>query len=245
MAQSRIQLGPCCTVPRGGEPYVDRWDVWCLPAWSGRGARDAEIALAARAGAQAGAPAAPSTATPAARGPGMTASGGRRRAVAGAVALLGCASLAACGGVPDVGADVAMAGMPNPELALRESMRAVDAEMGKLGGLRLASAAGPAATGPVVPAELQKVVTFAWTGTLEGGVRKLATDVGYAVSVVPPPPRGLPPLQVDIRTAAAPVIEAFQALGTAAGTRAEVRVDPALRQVQVLYRPGSSGGLTS
>ena len=174
----------------------------------------------------------------------MTASGGRRRAVAGAVALLGCASLAACGGVPNVGADVAMAGMPNPELALRESMRAVDAEMGKLGGLRLASAAGPAATGPVVPAELQKVVTFIWTGTLEGGVRKLATDVGYAVSVVPPP-RGLAPVQVGIRTAAVPVIKAFQALGAAAGTRAEVRVDPALRQVQVLYRPGSSGGLTS
>ena len=44
MAQSRIQIGPCCTVPRGGEPYVDRWDVWRLPARLGRGARHAEIA---------------------------------------------------------------------------------------------------------------------------------------------------------------------------------------------------------
>ena len=197
MAQSRIQLGPCCKVPLGRE------------------------------------------------GPPMTRSIRLPRPVAPAsLALLAAASLAGCASTPEIGTDVAMAGMPNAELALRDSMRAVDAEMGKLGTLRLASATGPAGTGPVVPGELQKVVTFTWSGTLEDGVRKLAGDVGYAVSVVPPA-RGQAPVVVGVRTTAAPVIEAFQALGAAGGTRADVRVDPALRQVRVIYRPDGPGGLTS
>ena len=160
------------------------------------------------------------------------------------LAVLAAGSVSACNGVPNVGTDVAMSGMPNTEIALRDSMRSVDAEMGKLGGLTLASAAGPAGAGPVVPAELQKVVTFVWTGTLEDGVRKLAGNVGYAVTVVPPP-RGQPAMQVGVRTDAVPAIEAFRALGDAAGKRAEVRVDPALRQVEVVYRPETIGGMTS
>ena len=31
MAQSRIQLGPCCTVPPGVEHTMDRWDIWRSP----------------------------------------------------------------------------------------------------------------------------------------------------------------------------------------------------------------------
>jgi len=151
------------------------------------------------------------------------------RAVEAAAALL----VVGCSSTPEVGTDVAMTGMPNAELALRESMRLVDAEMGKLGTM------GPApverVVGPVLPGELQKVVTFSWTGTLEEGVRTLAESVGYAVAVAPPPP-GQAPVQVGLVTGQVPIIQAFQALGNAAGARATVRVDPVRRQVDVIYR---------
>ena len=144
-----------------------------------------------------------------------------------AMALL----IAGCTEFPNVGTDVATTGMPNTEIALRDSMRLVDAEMGKLGGLAPAPAPS-AAAGPVVPGELQKVVTFTWAGSLEDGVRQLADNVGYAV--VPAPP-GQAPAAVSVTTGPVPVIQAFQALGDAAGARATVRVDPARRQVEVLY----------
>ena len=140
---------------------------------------------------------------------------------------------AGCAGFPNVGTDVATTGMPNTETALRDSMRLVDAEMGKLGGLAPAPAPS-AAAGPVLPGELQKVVTFTWAGSLEDGVRQLAGNVGYAVALVPAPP-GQAPAAVSVATGPVPVIQAFRALGDAAGTRATVRVDPARRQVEVLY----------
>ena len=153
----------------------------------------------------------------------------RRRLSVPAAALL----VVGCSSTPEVGTDVAMTGMPNAELALRESMRLVDAEVGKLGTM------GPApverVVGPVLPGELQKVVTFGWTGTLEEGVRTLAESVGYAVAVAPPPP-GQAPVQVGVVTGQVPIIQAFQALGNAAGARATVRVDPVRRQVDVIYR---------
>ena len=146
-----------------------------------------------------------------------------------AMALL----IAGCTEFPNVGTDVATTGMPNTEIALRDSMRLVDAEMGKLGGLAPAPAPSAAAS-PVLPGELQKVVTFTWAGSLEDGVRQLAGNVGYAVALVPAPP-GQAPAAVSVATGPVPVIQAFQALGDAAGARATVRVDPARRQVEVLY----------
>ena len=72
-------------------------------------------------------------------------------------------------------------------------------------------------------------------GTLEDGVRQLAGNVGYTVAVSPPP-SGQAPAQVAVATGTVPIIQAFQALGEAAGTRAMVTVDPARRQVDVTYR---------
>ena len=150
----------------------------------------------------------------------------RGAALAAALLVAGCST-------PNVGTDVAMTGMPNAEVALRDSMRLVDAEMGKL-GVMTPTPLGRS-EGPVVPGELQKLVTFDWSGSLEDGVRKLAGNVGYAVAIEPPPP-GQASLQVAVATGAVPIIDAFQALGQAAGARAMVRVDPARRQVDVIYR---------
>jgi len=165
-----------------------------------------------------------------------------------AMALL----VAGCANIPNVGTDVAMTGMPNTEVALRESMRLVDVEIGKLGQMAppapppapLLPAAAPApkpllraTSSPaysVLPGELQKVVVFTWNGTLEAGVRQLADSIGY-VSSVAPPMFGQVSVPVSIATGPVPVMEALQALGDAAGSHATVRVDPARRLVEVLY----------
>ena len=147
--------------------------------------------------------------------------------------VLATGLLAAGCSTPNVGTDVAMTGMPNAEVALRDSMRLVDAEMGKLGVMTPTPLRRSEA--PAVPGELQKVVTFDWSGSLEDGVRKLAGTVGYVVTIEPPPP-GKASVQVAVATGAVPIINAFQALGEAAGVRAMVRVDPARRQVDVMYR---------
>ncbi len=144
--------------------------------------------------------------------------------------LLTALSVAACS-TPNVGTDVAVTGMPNAEVALRDSMHVVDAEMGKLGVL----APITRSSGPVVPGELLKTVAFNFSGSLEDGVRQLARSVGYGVAVSPLP-TGQVPVQVAVSTGSVELIQAFQALGDAAGSRAMVTVDPVHRQVDVAYR---------
>ncbi len=129
-------------------------------------------------------------------------------------------------------------GTANPEVALRESLRLVDAEMTKLGMLN--APAPPRIAETIVPGELQKTVTFALIGSLDDGVRKLADTVGYTVSITPapaPPPgtAPLPPLTVNVTTGFVTAIAAFGALGGAAGSRALVRVDPQRQSVEVIH----------
>ena len=153
--------------------------------------------------------------------------------VAACTALL---AMSACA-TPNVGTNVLTTGMPNPEIALRDSMRLVDAEMTSLGTL----GAAPVRTAdPVVPDELQKTVTFAYSGPLDDGARKLATAVGYRLTITPPPPPAagvavLGPLNVNVSTGFVTAYAALKALGEAAGSRALLRVDPLRHLVEVIY----------
>ena len=150
--------------------------------------------------------------------------------------LLATALLAGCAHTPRVGTDVATAGMPNPEVALRDSMSLVDAEMTKLGTLAPAQRIAQ----PIVPGELQKTVTFAFSGLLDDGVRKLAETVGYTVTVTPPPApqpgqTAAPALAVSVSTGYVTALGAFAAIGNAAGSRALVRVDAQRHLVEVIH----------
>lgn len=153
-------------------------------------------------------------------------------AVAATVFLVGCAT------TPFVPTDVATTGMPNPEVALRDSIRLVDGEMTELG--TLSRAPWRRAGDLIVPDELNKIVTFAYAGPLDDGVRKLADAVGYRMEVTPAPPPAagqppLAPLTVSVSTGFVPAIEAFVAIGDAAGDRALVRVDPLRHLVEVVH----------
>lgn len=139
--------------------------------------------------------------------------------------------LAGCAAVPSVPADVDAPGMPNAELALRDSVRQVNAEMASLGTmvptLRIAQA------DPVVPAELQKIVSFEWHGPLDGAVRKLADSVGYTVSIRAPEQAVELPVEMSPRREQ--IFQMLQQLGEAVGINATVELDPLLHRITVIH----------
>jgi defect-in-organelle-trafficking protein DotD len=122
-------------------------------------------------------------------------------------------------------------GMANPELALQQSFQHVEAEMGQLGTLRTGALQGQLPE--VVPGELDKVVSFAWEGSLDGAVEKLAKEIGYAVEVKAP--FNGKPLSIGISTGPQRVVDIFEAIGGAAGGNATVEVDPQHQRVQVIH----------
>jgi defect-in-organelle-trafficking protein DotD len=129
----------------------------------------------------------------------------------------------------EVPTTVDMPGMPNPELAMRESMAHVEKEMGELGRAGPVLKGGPV----VVPGELDKVVAFEWNGPLDGAVKKLAGEVGYTVLI--DAPWNAPSVHVGISTGPRRVYDIFEALGAAAGNQATVEVDPQHHRVEVIY----------
>ena len=145
------------------------------------------------------------------------------RSVVAALLLAGCA-------VHPVPTTVAVAGMPNPEEALRESMRHVASEMAEIDGV---SRASTQAAAPVVPDELQRVVSFEWNGSLDEGVAKLAQSVGYTFFTTAPP--NTRPLTVAIKISSVSAYQVLQMLGAEAGGRATVQVDPLHHQVEVIH----------
>jgi defect-in-organelle-trafficking protein DotD len=167
-----------------------------------------------------------------------------RRTVPANVALfglcLGMSLLDGCANTIPVPTTVAAPGMPNPERALRQSMQHVDAEMAELGRLTPpVAAASPSTQGaasladPVMPADLQRVVSFDWNGPLDQGVARLAASIGYTFYVTAP--TSDPPLPVSVRMSSVPVYQVFHALGAEAGMRATVEVDPLHHQVLVIH----------
>jgi len=146
--------------------------------------------------------------------------------------LLGAAVLAGCAApVQPVPTTVAVPGMPNPELALQQSMNDVNAEMSELG--QLTPAPTTPATAPVLPAPLQRIVSFSYRGPLDKAVAQLSQSVGYTFYVTAPP--NAQPVNVAITISSVSAYQVFQALGEEAGTRATVEVDPLHHQVEVIH----------
>ncbi len=146
-----------------------------------------------------------------------------------AIGLLGL--LSACAGTPRIDPNVDAYGMPNAELALQRSITQIDAAMQDLGGMGVArSSPAPAA---VVPAELQRPQSFAWSGPIDAGAKALADRIGYRLVVTAP--QDAVPVIVAVNLADVPALDLFKALGAAAGTQATVVVDPRRHQVQVQH----------
>jgi defect-in-organelle-trafficking protein DotD len=138
--------------------------------------------------------------------------------------------LGGCASTIPVPTTVETAGMPNPENALRQSMQHVDAEMSQLGQF---SPRGDRAVGPLVPEDLQRTVSFNWSGPLDKGVAKLAASIGYTFFTTGP--AGAQEVPVAVQIQSVPVLQVFQTLGEQAGANATVEVDPIHHSVQVIH----------
>jgi defect-in-organelle-trafficking protein DotD len=148
-----------------------------------------------------------------------------------AAPILACALvMAGCAAIHPVPTDVETPGMPNPETALQRSMQHVDTEMAELGQL---SPSAVRTVQPVMPADLQRTVSFAWAGSLDQAVAKLAASVGYTFYRTAPV--NAQQLDVAIRLSSVPAYQVFEALGAEAGARATVAVDPLHHQVEVIH----------
>jgi defect in organelle trafficking protein DotD len=144
--------------------------------------------------------------------------------------LLLAGLLAGCASVTPVPTDVATTGMPNTEYALQQSLAKVRLAMAQLNGM---DAAPPVSQPPIVPGELDRPINFLWSGPLDQGVEELASTVGYQVSVSGP--KNPQPLVVSVNVSNATVLDAFRALGDAAGTAATVVVNPGQHAVEVQH----------
>ena len=132
---------------------------------------------------------------------------------------LAAALLAGCAATPHVDPNVDTSGMPNTELALQRSLDRVDRTMGQLGQF------GPGTTlRPVTAPELERSVSLAWSGPIDPGVKALAARIGYQVAITAP--ANPAPIQVAVDMSNVPILDLFEAMGTAAGTSATVVVDP-------------------
>ena len=145
----------------------------------------------------------------------------------GALALL-----AGCAGTAKVAPDMDVTGMPSAEVALQRSVERVDAAMRDLGGRGVATRSFSAAPA-VIPAELRRPVTWSWSGPLDAGAKVLADRIGYRLVVTAAP--GAAPVEVAVAVQDARILDLFEALGTAAGVRATVIVDPDHHQVEVRH----------
>lgn len=150
------------------------------------------------------------------------------------LSLVALPLVAACARVLPVPTDVESPGMANPEVALRQSMSKVDAQMAQLGGLSPRATVAAAPLPVVFPEPLQRTISFSWDGPLDEGVARLAASVGYTFFVTAP--SGHVPMRVSVAVRDVPAWHAFRALGEAAGTTATVRLLPVHAQVQVIYR---------
>ncbi len=87
--------------------------------------------------------------------------------------------------------------------------------------------------GPLVPEDLQRTVSFNWSGPLDKGVAKLAASIGYTFFTTGP--AGAQEVPVAVQIQSVPVLQVFQALGEQAGANATVEVDPIHHSVQVIH----------
>lgn len=160
-----------------------------------------------------------------------------------AVLLIAATALSACGtgfggtrnnlGKPQIVAEPDQTSLMIADAADRatralESLAAVEQ-------VRTPSAAAAAATIPNAPVELQRAVTFNWSGPAEDVARDMAARAGYTFRMVGDQPPA--PILVNLNIYNQPMIEVLRDLGLQMGTRADLKLDANRRTVEIIYAP--------
>ncbi len=101
--------------------------------------------------------------------------------------------------------------------------------------VRTPGAAAAAAMVPNAPPELQRAVTFSFSGPVEDVVRDMGARAGYRYNTVGDQPPT--PIIVNLDIYNEPLIEVFRDIGLQMGTRADLKVDANRKTVEVIYAP--------
>ena len=92
-----------------------------------------------------------------------------------------------------------------------------------------------------IPAELQRVVSFRWSGSLDGAVQRLARQIDYGFAsmslVVGPLPPDAPRFEVSTDALNTSVTDLVQQLSAQSAGRAAVVLDPSRRELRVYHLP--------
>lgn len=91
----------------------------------------------------------------------------------------------------------------------------------------------PVAAVPNAPQELQRAVTFDWTGPVEPLAEELARKAGYTYGVIGAKP--VAPITVTVRAVNVPLINVFRDLGMQMGARGDLKVDGEQRMIEIQY----------
>lgn len=132
-------------------------------------------------------------------------------------------ALAGCATHPTDRSDVDAEAAANPEVALLRSFDRVDRAM--------AAMRATARPGQVAPSELQKPIVWRWSGPMDQAAKALADRIGWSYAAPGPDAPAMPTVTVDANGTT--VLDVFRSIGTQAGERATLLVDPDRRIVQV------------
>ncbi len=99
----------------------------------------------------------------------------------------------------------------------------------------------PIASVPNAPQELQRAVTFDWTGPVEPLVQELARKAGYSYGVVGAKPAT--PITVTMNVMNKPLINVLRDLGMQMGARGDLNVNAQARAIEVQYASFSNGAM--
>lgn len=99
----------------------------------------------------------------------------------------------------------------------------------------------PVATVPNAPQELQRAVTFDWTGPIEPLVEELTRKAGYQYGIIGNRPAT--PITVSMKATNKPLINVFRDIGIQMGARADLKVDGQSRMIEIQYADFSNKGI--
>lgn len=132
-------------------------------------------------------------------------------------------ALAGCANKPGDRIDIDAEAMANPEVALLRSFDRVDRAM--------AAMQTSSRPGRVPPAELNKPIVWRWSGPMDQAAKAIAEKVGWSYAAPGPDAPPMPAVTVDANGTS--VLDVLRSIGTQAGDRATLLVDPDRRIIQV------------
>jgi defect-in-organelle-trafficking protein DotD len=150
-------------------------------------------------------------------------------------------SVSACGYAPNRAQPQLIAEPDSVDLMLAEAADRATRALETLSAMEQAKMPIKAiATVPNAPQELQRAVTFDWTGPIEPLVEELTRKAGYQYGIIGNRP--VLPITVTMRATNKPLINVFRDIGIQMGARADLKVDGQSRMIEIQYADFANKG---